>query len=180
MKIPKIPKIMMFGIDIIKNLLFFTLFIIIFLFLLILIVAPTIKKFKNSKKEFFKTKIILQDSNKNLEKITQQYKLNFKKNKKIIFALKREFNKENFKLFAKKYMNISNIEDKNSSIYQNKFIKKTYIVTASINSPDNFYKFVNATQNYKNILKIYFPIVFKSKENNIQLLFKIEHFKIKE
>jgi len=178
-KLPKIPKITMFGIDIIKNMLFFTLFIFLFLFLLGVIVAPSIKKFKSIKTEYYQTKIDLDKSENNLNSITDEYQKLFKENRKIIFGLKREFDKKNFQLFAKPYMNIIKIDDKNISLYQNKFIKKTYIVTAKLKTPNNFYKFVDASKNYKNILKIYFPIVFKAKNGELNLLFKLEHFKIK-
>ena len=176
-KIPKIPKIEMFGIDIIKNMMFFTLFIIIFLFLLGVIVAPSIKSFKEIKKEYFLTKFNLNNSEKNLNNKTYQYQKLFKENKRVIFAFRREFDKNNFKNFANKYMKITYIKENNSSIYENDFIKKTYIVSAILSTPQNFYEFVKASQNYKNIIKIYFPIAFKAKDNKIKLIYKLEHFK---
>jgi hypothetical protein len=179
LKIPKIPKITMFGIDIVKNMLFFALFIFVFLFLLGVIVAPSIKKFKSTKTEYIQTKFKLDTSNQKLATTTKEYQKLFKENRKIIFALKREFDKDNFKRFAKPYMQILDIKDKNISVYENKFIKKTYIVTAKLSTPVNFYKFVDASKNYKNILKIYFPIVFKAKNGELNLLFKLEHFKTK-
>jgi hypothetical protein len=179
LKIPKIPKITMFGIDIIKNMLFFTLFVFIFLFLLGVIVAPSIKKFKSIKTQYYETKLKLDSSNQKLATTTAEYQKLFKENRKIIFALQREFNKENFKRFTKPYMNILQIKDKNISVYENKFIKKTYVVTAKLSTPVNFYKFVDASKNYKNVLKIYFPIVFKAKNGELKLLFKLEHFKTK-
>jgi len=178
-KIPKIPKIEMFGIDIIKNMLFFTLFVFIFLFLLGVFVTPSIKKFKINKKEYYITQHQLNKSENLLAQKTAQYQKLFKENKRIIFALKREFNKENFTMFARKYMKIKSIKDKNISVYENNFIKKTYIVTAKLNTPVDFYNFVDASKNYKNIIKIYFPIVFKAKNGEINLLYKLEHFKVK-
>jgi len=179
LKIPKIPKIEMFGIDIIKNMLFFTLFVFVFLFLLGVFVAPSVKKFKEQKKQYFITKMNLNKSETKLEKTTYEYQKLVKENKRIILALKREFNKENFKMFSNKYMKIDLIKDKNISVYENKFIKKTYIVTARLNSPVDFYKFVDASKTYKNIIKIYFPIVFKAKNGELKLLYKLEHFKVK-
>jgi len=176
-KIPKIPKIEMFGIDVIKNMLFFILFIFIFLFLLGVIVAPSIKNFKIIKKEYFTTKFKLDNSEKELNMKTLEYQKLFKENKRTIFAFKREFDKENFKNFSSKYMKIIDIKEKKSEIYENKFIKKTFIITAILSTPTNFYKFVKASQNYKNIIKIYFPIVFKAKNGNIKLVYKLEHFK---
>jgi len=179
LKIPRIPKIEMFGIDIIKNMLFFTLFVVIFLFLLAVIVAPSIKKFKETKKEYFSSKMKYDKSETELEKKTYEYQKLYKENKRIIFALKREFDKNNFKMFSDKYMKLTSIKDKNISVYNKEFIKKTYIITAKLNTPVNFYKFVDNSKNYKNIIKIYFPIVFKAKNGEINLLYKLEHFKVK-
>ena len=179
LKIPKIPKVELFGIDIIKNMLFFTLFVFIFLLLLAISVAPSIKKFKKDKVIYYNTKMKLNESQNDLDKITNKYKKLYKQNRKVIFALKREFDKNNFKMFASKYMKIDSIQDKNISVYQKDFIKKTYLVSATLKTPVNFYKFVDASQNYKNVLKIYFPIVFKAKNGDIKLIFKLEHFKAK-
>ena len=179
LKIPKIPKIEMFGIDIIKNLLFFTIFVVVFLSLLGMFVAPSIKKFKAQKKEYFITQTKLNESENNLAKTSLEYQQLYRENKKIIFALKREFDKENFKMFASKYMQIEQIKDENISVYENNFIKKTYIVTAKLQTPVDFYNFVEESKKYKNILKIYFPIVFKAKNGELKLIYKLEHFKVK-
>jgi len=179
LKIPKIPKVEMFGIDIIKNMLFFTLFVVIFLFLLAVIVAPSIKKFKETKKEYFITKMKYDNSEEKLEIKTQKYQKLYKENKRVVFALKREFDKNNFKMFSDKYMKVVSIKDKNISVYNKEFIKKTYIITATLSTPVNFYKFVDASKNYKNIIKVYFPIVFKAKNGELNLLYKLEHFKVK-
>ena len=179
LKIPKIPKIEMFGIDIIKNMLFFTLFVFIFLLVLGVLVAPSIKKFKIQKQEYFVTQNKLNKSEQLLNQTTEKYHKLYKENKRIILALKREFDKDNFKMFADRYMKIESIKDKNISIYEKQFIKKTYIVTAKLKSPEDFYKLVEASKNYKNIIKIYFPIVFKAKNGELKLLYKLEHFKVK-
>jgi len=178
LKITKIPRIEIFGIDIIKNFSLFTLFIFIFLLLLATLVAPSIKKFKKEKKNYYITRINYDNSEKELSQILSKYKINSKINRKIILSLKRNFNTLNFKNFANKYMKIQNIKETNSSVYKKYFIKKTYIVTANLNSPKNFYQFVKASKNYKNLIKIYFPIIFKSSNKNILLLYKLETFKV--
>jgi len=179
LKIPKIPKIEMFGIDIIKNMLFFTLFVVVFLILLGILVAPSIKMFKLQKREYYITKRQADKIETHLEDKTYEYQKLYKENRKVIFALKREFDKDNFKMFTKKYMDILSIKDKNISVYNKNFIKKTYIVSAKLNTPTDFYQFVDMSKNYKNILKIYFPIVFKAKNGDIKLIYKLEHFKVK-
>jgi hypothetical protein len=177
LKIPKIPKVEMFGIDIVKNFLLFLLFFIIFMILLAFVVSPTIKRFKEIKQNYYAKKIKAQDLQSKLDKLTMQYKDLYKKNRKIILAFKMDFNKDAFKIFSSKYMNITNIQDKNISLYQSQFIKKSYIVTANLKSPINFYKFVDATKNTNNIIQIHFPIVFKAKNGDIKLIYKLESFK---
>ena len=176
-KIPKIPKVEVFGIDIVKNFLLFALFFTIFLILLAFLVAPTIKKFKDIKYNYYTIKLKADKSEKQLNELTMQYKKLYKENRKIILAFKMNFDKNSFKIFSSKYMKVLNIKDKNSSIYKREFIKKSYIVTATLKSPTNFYKFIDATKNSNNVLKIYYPIVFKAKNGDIKLLYKLESFK---
>jgi len=178
MKKFKIPKVELFGIDLIKNFLLFATFIIIFLLLLATLVAPSIKKFKKVKRNYYITQINYSKSEEELAKILTKYKDTSKENRKIILSLKRDFDTTNFKHFANNYMNILNIKEKNTSVYNKSFIKTTYVVTAKLKSPDNFYQFVKTSKNYKNILKIYFPIVFKSSKKEILLLYKLEAFKV--
>jgi hypothetical protein len=52
----KIPKIYIYGIDVIKNFLFFTLYIIITLIAIAFIIAPSIKMFKKAQSHYFETK----------------------------------------------------------------------------------------------------------------------------
>jgi len=179
LKLPKIPKVEMFGIDIIKNMLFFTLFVVVFLILLGILVAPSIKMFKKEKRDYYTVKLEADKVETKLENKTNEYQKLYRENRRIILALQREFDKNNFKMFAKKYMDILEIKDRNISVYDKKFIKKTYVVTAKLNTPVNFYKFVEASKNYKNLIKIYFPIVFKAKNGDIKLIYKLEHFKVK-
>jgi len=76
LNIPKIPKITIYGIDVIKNFIFFTVFIIITLLVIAFIISPAINNFKSTKKEYFKTK-------SKLEITTNEYKERMKELKKI-------------------------------------------------------------------------------------------------
>jgi len=186
MKLPKIkmslkiPKIKIYGIDVIKNFLFFTFFIVLTLFSIGLIIAPSIRIFKKNQNLFFKEKNEFETlKNKFLQKNNELKKLKIE-NKKIIASLNRNFDKNNFKIFASKYINITNIKEINSSVYKNDFIKTSFLVDAIIKSPKNFYEFIDALKNYKYVVKAYFPVNFEKKDENIALTFKIEYFKIKK
>jgi hypothetical protein len=184
MKMPKIsfklPKVKIYGIDVIKNFLFFTLFIVLTLVFIAFIISPAIHAFKKSKTKYYKAKYSLEiTTNEYKEKLLELKKLK-NANRKILNALKRDLNKKNFKLFASKYMSISSIKETNSSFYQNDFIKTTYIMKAKINSPKNFYDLIDSLKNYKSVLRIYFPIDFIKNKENIDLTLKLEHYKLKK
>jgi len=174
-----IPKIKVYGIDIIKNLLFFILFIILTMLFIVFLISPSILKFKTAKSQYYETKY-------SLENLTQTYKTKYsdlvklqKVNQKLLNAFKRDFNYENFKLFASKYMDISSVKEINSSVYKKNFIKTTYIMKAKIKSPQNFYDLIDSLKNYKSVLRIYFPIDFIKNKEDINLTLKLEHYKLK-
>jgi len=174
----KIPKIKIYGIDVIKNFLFFALFIILTLLVIAFIISPAIRSFKKSKKQYYQTKYTLEiTTNQYKEKLTELKKLQ-NSNRKIINALKRDFDKNNFRLFASKYMNVTSIKEINSTVYKKDFLKTTYIMTSKIKSPKNFYDFIDALKNYKSVLRVYFPIDFVKNKENIDLTLKLEHYKL--
>ncbi len=179
-KIPKIPKITIYGIDVIKNFLFFTLFIIITLLAIAVLISPAVSSYKKAKKEYLKTKY-------ELDTITLSYKEKLKelnklksKNQKVLNDFKKDFNYKNFKLFSSKYMYITSIKEINKTTFDKNFLKTTYILKADIKSPKNFYNLVDALKNYKNVIRIYFPINFIKNKEDINLTLKIEHYKLKD
>ncbi len=183
MKLPKIsfklPKVKIYGIDVIKNFLFFTFFIIISLLILAFVISPAINSFKKAKKSYYQTKYALDITTKEYKEKMLELKKLKNTNRKILNALKRDFNKQNFKLFASKYMSISSIKEINSTVYKKDFIKTTYILIAKIKSPKNFYDLIDGLKNYKALLRIYFPIDFIKNKENIDLTLKLEHYKLK-
>ena len=184
MKLPKIsfkiPTVKIYGIDIIKNFFFFAFFIIISLLMLAFVISPAIKSFKKAKKRYYQTKYTLDINTIEIKKNMLELKKLKNANRKILNALKRDFNKQNFKLFASKYMSISSIKEINSTVYKKDFLKTTYILKAKIKSPKNFYDLIDTLKNYKFLLRIYFPIDFIKNKENIDLTLKLEHYKLKK
>jgi len=178
-KTVKIPKIKVYGIDVIKNFLFFTLFIILTLLSIALIIAPSIKIFKQNQNKYYNNKTDFENTQKQYNQKSAKLKKLKQQNRKIILALKRDFDQKNFILFSSKYMNIKNIKELNSSIYKKDFIRTSYLIKAVIQTPQNFYDFIDALKNYKYIIRAYFPVDFE-KKNNIMLTFKIEQYKVRQ
>jgi len=181
MKIPKIsfktPKIKVYGIDVIKNALFFTVYIIFTLFIIAFIIAPSIKLFKKTKDNYFLTKSQFDATKQHYKKVLKTIEILKNKNKTILEKLKRNFDENNFKLFAKNYMDILSIKKLKPTPYNKYFIKEPFLITAKIKSPKNFYDFTDDIKNYKNLIRVYFPIDFEKEKEDIKLTFKIEIYK---
>jgi len=182
MKMPKIsfklPKLKIYGIDVIKNFLFFTLFIILTLLIIAFVISPSIHSFKKSKQEYYQTKYLFETTKNNYKTKFKELKKLQNENKKILNAIARNFDQNNFKLFASKFMSISSIKETNQSIYEKDFLKTTYIIKSKIKSPENFYKFIDALKNYKAVLRVYFPIDFIKNQEDINLTLKLEHYRL--
>jgi len=181
MKIPKIsfkiPKIKVYGIDVIKNALFFAFYIMLTLFIIAFIIAPSIKLFKKTKDNYFLTKSQFDATEEHYKKVLKTIEILKNKNRSILEKLKRDFNENNFKLFAKNYMDILSIKKLKPTPYNKDFIKEPFLITAKIKSPKNFYDFTDNVKNYKNLIRVYFPIDFEKEKEDIKLTFKIEVYK---
>jgi hypothetical protein len=176
----KMPKVTIYGIDVVKNFLFFTLYIVITLLAIAFIIAPSIRTFKKYQTSYYKIKSIYVSTNNEYESTLLSLQKLQKENAHVINALKRDFDPENFKLFASKYMKIVSIDENSTQPYKEDFQKTVYFVKAIINSPEDFYKFIDALKNYKYILKVYFPIDFTKIKKGISLTLKIEYYRLKK
>jgi hypothetical protein len=176
----KIPKIYIYGIDVIKNLLFFTLYIIITLLSIAFIITPAIKNFKKAQKEYYEIKANYLKTKNSYENVLNDLNKLKKQNAKIIAAFRRDFDEKNFKLFASKFMKIKEIKKDKTYPYKKDFIKTAYFIKATIKSPKDFYDFIDAVKNYKNVIRVYFPIDFTKQGKNIDLTLKIEHYRLKD
>lgn len=181
-KIPKIkiPKIKVYGIDVIKNAGFFALFIIISLISLALFIAPAIKIFKTKQREYYDKKIAYENKLQELKTKQKELKILKNKNRKIILAVTRDFNINHFKKFANEYLNVISIKEVNKTLYKKRFIKTTYTLKSTIKTPKNFYDFVDNVKNYKNLIRVYFPVEFIKNRKDINLTLKIEVYKFKK
>ena len=96
LNIPKIPKVTIYGIDVIKNFIFFTAFIIITLLVIAFIISPTINSFKQTKKEYYEIKYKLEITTNEYKERMKELKKIKNMNKKILSAFNKEFNEKNF------------------------------------------------------------------------------------
>lgn len=157
----------------IKFLIFVLIFMIVVFVFVFVFVIPGIKGYKNAKSEYIvssKYEKILQKEQKELQLELKKVK---KENKKIIDLFSKEFDKDEFITFSKKYfddVNLTKIKsDTNSSalnIYQ-------FYADFKAQNPKQFYDFIKDLHNYKSLAKINFPITVTSKDSHLQIFFRM-------
>ena len=175
---PNIPKVTIYGIDVIKSFVFFVGFLIMTFFVVFFVISPSVAGFRIAKKEYYQTKY-------ELETITNEYKEKIKElkktknlNKKILNALKEEFNEEEFRSFALRYMRIYSIKKEDTTKFRSDFLRTSYIVRSVVKSPKEVYDFIDALKDYKYVLRVCFPVEFIKRGKEINLTLRIEHYKL--
>jgi len=179
-QIEKIFEYKVAGIYIVKNFLFFVLFLVVTLISIATIIAPSIKSYKKTQKEYLKTKALFEATKDAYEKKLKKLNRLKLQNAKIIHVFRREFDQESFKNFLSKYMQVVSIEKNQTKPYKLDFLKTSYFLKTKIDSPKNFYDFVEDLKRYKYLIRVYFPIDFTKDNDKIDLTFKIEHYRLKD
>ena len=75
--------------------------------------------------------------------------------------------KENFQTFLTLFF--KNIKIKTLENAKELYLKHTLLVQADLASPKNLYDFIDALQNYDNLIKIDYPLNLKAKKSGIEL-----------
>lgn len=150
-------------IDIAKLLLYALIFIIAVLIMMFVFMVPSIKEYKSAK-------IQNNDQSANLTKIEDMYDKEYESlkkleqaNQKILSAITTEFDENKFIALTSKYFD--NVKLTKLPISKNdNFIKYELNVTGYIDTPQNFYKFLDFLNDYENIIKVDFPISMRSSD----------------
>ncbi len=144
-----------------KIVVFLMFFLTVLTFFLILYIIPAMKKYKTNELTLKKYEKIYRSEKKVNNRLEKKILLLEKKYKKDIKRYNNNFDKEKFKKYAEKFINVINI----SKVEQ----KDDYIIyklDCKINSINNLYKFIESLNTYANIVKITFPIVLEKEEKS--------------
>ncbi len=160
----------------IKFLLYILLFLVMILLLLIIFIIPNIKTYKTNRSElatFVQKNRKLSVKKIELNQKIEKYKI---ENKRLNSRFDNKFDKEDFIKFASKYLNGVKVT-KNKSTKIDYFDDFNLTAVTPTKSPKNFYKFIDSLKEYKNVIKMNFPILMKSNRSNIELKFNIGVYK---
>lgn len=162
-------------IDVVKLLLWLSVFLIVIFALSAILIIPSINKLKvanevlnssNTKLSQFKGK------NENVEKQLNEY---LAENKVNLDKIHNDFNIEKFKNHCKTFFDEVSLEK--SIDFSEEYVSYQLQVSTKITSPSVFYNFIDSLENYPNILRVHFPIVLKSDKDLIKAQFNLQVYK---
>lgn len=162
-------------IDLVKLLLWVSVFLITIFVLSALLIIPSLNKLKSANE-------VLQSSNSKLnyntsKKDNLENKLNeyLTTHKISLDKLHKDFDLDEFKSHCKNFFDDVNIEK--SVNFSDEYVSYQLSVSTKITSPSVFYDFIDSLEDYPNIIRVHFPIVLKSDKEMIKAQFDLQVYK---
>lgn len=161
-------------IDILKLLIYIFSFISICTALILFLLLPILKEYKQlSLKENTQSAILI-GFNSKLQSSRDKISLLRTENNHTLEQFDKTVDLQILENFLNKYM--SNVDIKELKI-ENKeaYLKKIVNIKANIDNPSKFYLLINALENFDNLVKIIYPISLEAQKNkNIALSFNLK------
>jgi len=140
-----------------------SLVLLIFVFMFaFMVLIPEGKSYREKRLELKKVSKVLKKYENLMDETKAKYKDLQNKNRHIIEALAKPFNPQRFIQESKKYFTNLSLSNTTRLKDEQGFAIYEVNTTSKINSPKNFYNFLDAINKGDWIIKINFPITFKS------------------
>jgi len=161
-------------IDMMKLLIFLTVFMVITFTFVFLMIIPNIKDHRVLQAEY-KRVLVHKTRVENLffEREAELSKLKAE-NVHIISAFKHPFTQQEFVRYAGKFFAQVSLAEVTKSEYKKEFIEYELNVTSMLKTPTNFYNFLEGLNRYDSIVQADFPIHLESSKESITSTFKIK------
>lgn len=166
-------------IDIIKLLLYLMIFIIVSLSMVLFLIIPNIKDYRASKSIHKKALVHKMRVESILNDRTDEYTKLKTDNRRAITAFMHKFSADNFVKYTKQFFDDVKLKEINKKAYKKEFTEFELNVSSQLQSPTNFYKFLEGLNRYENIIQADFPIHMESNTSTIHSTFTIKVYEVK-
>jgi len=153
--------------SILKLFIFLLFFLLILTMFMIVYIIPVMKEYKTNESVLKKYEKLYKKEKEKINYLKRKEDLLKDKYKISIKKYENDFNEDDFKKFLSKYLSdvkIKKTVDKNNTKYH---------IQANTNEIENFLNMVEKLNNYKNIVKVLFPIDIKREEKSYNIAFYI-------
>ncbi|BDY12704.1 hypothetical protein [Hydrogenimonas cancrithermarum] len=168
-------------IRLIRMLMWILLYLVTLFLLIFLLVIPAVKSYKRVNKSYIETKAYYMNAQNGYETINDRLKVLKSKHRKVIEAFENSWNEGKFIAKAKEYF--LHIELKPVDINISDTLFKIYEINAmtKMESPQNFYRFLDALPEIPFVIQADFPIAFKAHGGDqIEGVFRIRVYEEKK
>lgn len=160
-------------IDVLKLLIYSFSFITICTGLILFLLLPILKEYKEivAKENIQNSSLV--STNKELKASEDKLSLLRKENNISLEQFKRQFDVQNFVNFTKNYFQNVKIKslDTNQSI---PYLKEHLLIQANIKNPRILYNFIDHLKQYKNLIQIDYPLTLKADDKDIAVSFPVK------
>lgn len=165
-------------IDILKLLIYLLIFIVMAFFMILVVIVPNVKEFRASKSLYntafvhkMRVENVLHDRNKEFSDLSSE-------NRRAIISFMHKFSVDNFIKYAGQFFTQVSLVELDKKAHKKEFIEYELRVSSSLESPVNFYLFLEGLNRYENIVQADFPIEMESNSSKITALFSIKVYDI--
>lgn len=157
--------------------LFLLIFVVAFSFLVLI---PKGKFYRINKNEAHKISLEQKQLQEHYNSVTTEHNKLLQQSNHIINAYANSFDPQKFKEQNQKYFNSLNISEVKESGEEEGFRVYEVNTLSNINSPQNFYDFLDNINKSDWIIAVNFPIEFKREETNIKSSFTMKVYNNKK
>ncbi len=165
-------------IDIVKLLLFLMIFIVVSLSMVLLLIIPNVKDYRASKAVYKKAFVHKMRVQSVLNERHEEYLKLKEENRRPITAFMHKFSSDNFIKYTNQFFTEAKLQEIEKKGYKKEFTEYSLNVSSALQSPTNFYKFLEGLNRYENIVQADFPIHMESNASKITSNFTIKVFEL--
>ncbi|WP_457595121.1 hypothetical protein [Hydrogenimonas sp.] len=163
----------------IRILIWILLYLVILFVLIFTVVIPSVKAYKRINGEFVQKKAEFMAAQQEHDEIYDRYKVLQSRHRKVIEAFENPWNEKVFVQKAQSYF--QKIDLKPIDINSSEPYFKIYEINAmtKMESPQNFYRFLDALPAIPYVVEADFPIAFRARGGEIEGVFRIRVYEEK-
>lgn len=156
------------------------IFIVVALSMVLFLIIPNVKEYRAAKAIYkqalthkMRVESVLQEREDEYAKLKHE-------NRRSITAFVHTFSSENFIQYTNQFFSDVKLKEIEKIGYKKEFSEYALDVSSSLQSPTNFYTFLEGLNRYENIIQADFPIYMESNASKITSHFTIKVYEINE
>jgi hypothetical protein len=164
--------------DIIKLLLFFLLFVAVVMGFILGLIVPDVREYKRTKSALASERATTQKIYEVLSARESELLDLRSKNRKILEAFGKSFDEERFINYASQFFDAVVLEKQSQAEFEEDFTLYELTVTSQLDTPTQFYTFLESLNRYEAIVRTDFPIQMWVEDGKIHAIFNIKVYEL--